>query len=182
MVQTCFATSYDLHARFSMSSMVMMRPSMHDVALEFGFPDAMIRKALREHAFERASDLIDYLDKHWNHSDADIVSVLEGERLADAIQRIDIASSLTYDEEMASIVTLPSLPPPPYTPSPSSILYRETKRLYRQSFCMGCKSKPRHYVLLPCSCFALCESCLPLYTCCPRDKTKITHTIRTYTI
>ena len=137
------------------------------IALEFGYPEKIVRYVLHKETFEDAAALIDYLMDHIDDLEND--PMIENQfNLADEqnIQHCDKSSD-------AKIALQPE----------EKDLRAETLQLYLSSKCAnpGCDQQKTR-VTLPCCHFTLCERCIHHVSICPTSScdVKIEGSIRTF--
>lgn len=144
----------------------MSRDTLFRVALEFDYPEAIVRRAMRERTFYAAGELIDYLEDHWNEFE------MNGDELEMNGNDQNKEASINVKELKQEVV------------NKQLGLKEETEILYRQSICLVCQSRKRNYVTLPCSHFTLCDTCERTIHHCPIRSCgeQILSTIHTYQI
>ena len=128
----------------------MSKDTHYRVALEFDFPEALVRHILRRQSFKDAGSFIDYLETYMEELEA------KGEKFEEIVEAVD---NLSLDNQAQGATA--SLSPAKLT------LREETERLYRKSKCLICVKKSRACVLLPCCHLALCSQCEPRALRCP---------------
>ena len=145
----------------------MSPATQYRVAVEFGFPEAIVRRILYKNRFKDAGTFIEYLEVYMEELKAKTDEEVEKQETAPPLQ--------------------PTAPPPPPPPSPSPpssklSLREETELLYRQSTCLVCLKNSRTFVTLPCCHFTLCSQCEPSARKCPLQscQEKIGAAIKTY--
>jgi hypothetical protein len=116
------------------------------VAIEMDYPESIVRHTLRRHQFENAGQLIDFLE--------DNMSNLQQEVQVEEEEEEKSCHNVTSNAAESKLKELS--------------LKEETELLYRLSFCLKCWKNPRTLVILPCSHFALCDSCGKTARTCPR--------------
>ena len=134
-----------------------MTDSKYRVALELGFPPHLVILALRNHSFQTAGDLVDYLnDSLYTNFDDEIAA----DGLCLLLKETLTLDSSSKDDEM-------------------NLLLKETTQLYASVHCLLCKIERRAILTFPCCHFALCTSCSSTVLVCPdKDcKTPIASTI-----
>ena len=142
----------------------MSSSTQHAVALELGFPDSLIRQALRLRKFKNAGELVDYLDSREEEFSA--AAAKHEDEVRDAAAAAGKTEDLTGGEVVEKELSL----------------REETELLYRLSVCLSCRVQARRIVLLPCGHFALCTACAKLKKNCPVRgcNVKIMETILTF--
>lgn len=139
-----------------------MTDTKYRAALELGFPPHLISLALRNHSFETAGDLVDYLN--------DTMYVDDDEEMAVAVACNDLSILL---KETLTLDTSSKI-------DEMSLLLKETTQLYVSIRCLLCKIERREILTFPCCHFSICKSCSLTACVCP-DKncqTPIVSTIR----
>ena len=138
-----------------------MTDSKYRAALELGFPPHLISLALRNHSFETAGDLVDYLnDSLYSNEDEKMTAAACDDLSLHLKETLTLDSSSKVDE--------------------MNLLLKETKGLYHSVRCLLCKIERRSILSFPCCHFALCTSCSLTALVCP-DKncqTPIASTVR----
>ena len=136
-----------------------MSPSTQQlVALEFGFSERLIRRALRLKTFKTAGELVDYLDEHEEELSA-IEEQDSGGATAAVVEK-ETPPEVTKAEEV-------KVDKKEVKKKPKLTLRAETEWLYKTSLCLACWKKPRTIVLLPCCHYALCSTCAKMKDKCP---------------
>ena len=126
----------------------MSSDTHHRVAVELGFPEELVKYALKKHKFKTAGDFIEYLELN--------------EKALIVLNEKDATP-----EELAKVVEVEVSPA-----KTQKTLRQETEDLYHRSICLNCLDKKRSIVTLPCSHFTLCALCVkrvrkcPLRDCC----------------
>lgn len=146
---------------------------MYKVAIELGFPNRTVERALKKYKFKSAGSLVDYIETHREEFEVDNE---EEEAEADE-EKITIACFPTEDESNKAQTEAAS------SSHISQLTLREqTEILYRRSICLMCHKNRRCFVILPCSHFALCATCEPSTRKCPLLDCQeyISCTIQTY--
>ena len=138
-----------------------MSPStQHLVALEFGFPERIICRALRLKTFKTAGELVDYLDEHEEELSA--IEEQDGGSATAAVVEKETPPAVVKAEE-AKVDTKAE----GEVKKSKLTLRAETEWLYKISLCLACRKKPRTIVLLPCGHYALCSTCAKMKDTCP---------------
>ena len=119
----------------------MSPQTQYQVAIEFGFPEAIVNIALNKNTFDSASSFIDYLEDYMHDLDS---------------KTLKVTTSLQHS--IQNVVT---------EQNKSCMLREETARLYRKTLCLLCGKNKRVFVTLPCSHFNICEVCKPNTKLCP---------------
>ena len=130
----------------------------YQIALEFDFPEKLVRCALRKYTFKDAGSFVDYLETHKEELEAEVKKEEEEEEKK-------------KKEEEA---------PPEKREGRELSLLEETWWLYRKARCKACKKNRRSVVTLPCCHYSLCETCERTTKQCPICQEIITGVIRTY--
>ena len=149
----------------------MSRAVQYEVAVELGFPEKVVSRALKKYKFKTAGDLVDYLEMHPVEFSMD--EEVE-EEPAPGEEKITIVG---FPTEVACSSSFSNTAKPR-----EKTLLEETEDLYRRSVCQGCFSRRRCFVTLPCSHFAICELCQKRLRKCPLSdcQEKIECSIQTY--
>ena len=144
----------------------MSPAAQYRVAIEFGFPEKIVRRILQKIKFKDAGTFIEYLETHMEELKANAKSDEEVEK----------------QETIKQATTPPPLQPTAPPPTSTLSLREETELLYRQSKCLVCRKNMRTFVSLPCCHFSLCSQCEPSARKCPLQscQEKIDAVIKTY--
>ena len=150
---------------------VMSSEVHHIIAVELGFPEKIVKRALKKYKFKSAGEFVDYLELNEDEFVADEeldVEPIPGEN------KITIIPFPEGEQVVKAEVTSTA------TAKPEKTLREETEDLYRRSVCLNCFSRKRCIVTLPCSHFAICDQCekrikkCPLNDCCEEIECSIT--------
>ena len=143
------------------------------VALELGYPEKIVKRALRKYKFKDAGSLLEYVDTHMDELEGEED---EEEKEEPPPEEKKITILPTHEKSVASAAnTGPDQ-------KRKLSLKEETEILYRQSKCVKCLENARTFLCLPCCHFTLCDACEKTSRACPlRDSQEaIAATIRTY--
>ena len=135
----------------------MSSDTQYHVAIELGFSEKIVRRALQKYRFKTAGDFVDYLEIH---TEEFAVDEEVDEEPAPGEEKITIAPF--PGEEVVKVESVPST-----TAKFEKALREETEELYSQSVCLKCFERKRCFVTLPCSHFAICDHCEKRLTRCP---------------
>ena len=125
----------------------------YHIAVEFGFDEKIVKRALAKYKFKSAGDFVDYLEMN-----EDEFAVDEEVDEEPAPGEEEIAIVTPPDEEKVA---------PTATAQPNKTLREETEALYRRSQCLNCFDRKRCVVTLPCSHFTICDQCQKRVKKCP---------------
>lgn len=141
----------------------MSSDTHYRVAVELGFSEELVKRALKKCKFKTAGDFVDYLQLNEEELMQD-EQIDEEEKVAPAKQLEKVAA---VKEASAKV---------------EKSLREETEDLYHRSICLSCFSRKRCIVTLPCSHFTLCDLCLKRTKKCPQRDCgeEIEHSIYTY--
>ena len=159
---------------------VILNHSQFIAACEFGYPEEVVYEALEEYKFDKASNLIDYLEvimkksspNKWNMEPTKW-AFLSGELLdlpskddanaesATLTKTTTVAEAPTVTESLTQTTTAKK------TEQPS--LRVETERLYLTSTCLVCKKNKRTRLSLPCCHLTHCNTCDASTHSCPYE-------------
>lgn len=143
------------------------------VAVEFGYPNNIVRRVLKRQKFKDAGSLIEYLEDNEEQLQAEDDDDEEGETVMSSGR----ATPTVEGEKPKLTLFIP--------PRKKELgLREETELMYKQSICLLCQKSNRAYVLLPCCHLAVCAACLPKTTFCPKlnCKTRVMEAVFTYGI
>ena len=170
------------------------------VALEFGFPDKIVRRVMSKYTFASAGDLVEYLESLMEKIEAGeeeesafaaspppqphttaakVAPVKKDDKptpTATSAQPQTTAVEIEPGKEDGKPAPTDSVTPP------HNSLRQETEELYQRSLCLFCYERRRCFVSLPCGHFNLCDKCEPKAVYCPIKKCeeKIEATIQTF--
>ena len=134
----------------------MSSKAHHLIALELGFPENVVKRALKKYTFKTAGDFVDYLEMNEDEFAAD------EELDEDSTPGEEKITNVPLKEKVVKVEDIPTA-----TVKPEKSLREETEDLYRRSICLNCFNRKRCIVTLPCSHFAICEQCLKQIKKCP---------------
>ena len=137
----------------------------HDVALELGFPQKLVKYALRKKRFRSAGSFVDYLETHTEELEAALAEE-EKEEPVPGEEKIVIVPWPSEDKPSTDAATVAAASTNTSTRAKST-LREETEALYRQSVCLRCFLRRRSCITFPCGHFTLCSVCQPLTRLCP---------------
>ena len=127
----------------------------HQIAIELGFSEKIVERALKKYKFKSAGDFVHYLE-------------LNEDEFAETDEVVQKAKP---EEEKMAVAAFPEKEKTENTQNAAvkadKSLREETEDLYRRSICLNCFNRRRSIVILPCSHFALCEQCLKQVKKCP---------------
>ena len=126
----------------------------HRIALELGFDEKIVKRALKKYKFKCSGDFVEYLELH---EDEFAAEEREEEEASPEAGKIASKEGIVKTED-----------PPAATSTPQKTLREETEDLYHRSMCLNCFSRKRSIVTLPCSHFTLCGQCEKWIKKCPR--------------
>ena len=155
----------------------MSRDVQREVAVELGFPEKVVSRALKKYKFKTAGDLVDYLEMHPVEFSMDEEVEEEPAPGEEKITIVGFPAEADDEVVHSSSSSISSTAKPR-----EKTLLEETEDLYRRSVCQGCFSRKRCFVTLPCSHFAICELCEKRLRKCPLSdcQEKIECSIQTY--
>ena len=157
----------------------ILNHSQFIAACEFGYPEEVVYKALEEYKFDKASNLIDYLEVIIRKSSPDKWNMEPTKRAFLTGELLDLAPKDDANTESAALTKTTATEAPiatePLTQTTTakkteqSSLRVETERLYFTSTCLVCKKNKRTRLSLPCCHLTHCNACDALTRSCPHE-------------
>ena len=151
---------------------VIRNQSQFIVACEFGYPEDVVYKAMEKYKFDKASNLIDFLEKIVSKSSPDEWNIepakwafLTGELLDPPLK--DGANS--ESAVMTKKTTVAEDPVVTVKKTEQSSLRAATERLYVTSMCLVCNKNRRTRLSLPCCHLTHCNACDASTRSCPYE-------------
>ena len=163
-----------LSRRCNLNISIMASSTLHRVAIEFGFPEKIVNRALRQYKFLTAGEFVNYLEDHFDELERQDPEEEVEKEVERREKNITILGPPDVKEEIVEEVNAKG--------EVQLTLRQETEILYNQSLCLKCWTYRRAFVCLPCCHFSLCERCKPSTEHCPLRSCgeKIECTIKTY--